>query len=191
MRRDVERRLAEGSRRFLSAFGDVDGRLDELQAHIGAMQATCADAEAQLVRTNDACAELLERAGSLRAQRYIPLFSHEVAAYTHRKPRADVQQKQTIATLFLARFTLSEAETAALTSRDVPVGSRFFNAMDKAARVRADCRVLMAGEEGPTQAGSAALPPLRTAQLTRAQAGHHGDDGGPARARLRQDGTRS
>jgi hypothetical protein len=69
MRRDVERRLAEGSRRFLSAFGDVDGRLDELQAHIGAMQATCADADAQLARTNDACAELLERAGSLRAQR--------------------------------------------------------------------------------------------------------------------------
>jgi hypothetical protein len=69
MRRDVERRLADGSRRFLTAFGDVDGRLDELQAHTGAMQATCADAEAQLARTNDACAELLERAGSLRAQR--------------------------------------------------------------------------------------------------------------------------
>jgi hypothetical protein len=69
MRRDVERRLADGSRRLLAAFGDVDGRLDELQAHIGAMQTTCADAEAQLARTNDACAELLERAGSLRAQR--------------------------------------------------------------------------------------------------------------------------
>jgi hypothetical protein len=52
----------------------------------------------------------------------------------------DVQQKQTIVTLFLARFTLSEAETAALTSRDVPVGGRFFtNAMDKVVRVCADC----------------------------------------------------
>jgi hypothetical protein len=32
MRRDVERRLADGSRRFLAAFGDVDDRLDELRS---------------------------------------------------------------------------------------------------------------------------------------------------------------
>jgi hypothetical protein len=87
MRRDVERRLADGSRRFLAAFGDVDDvrihppmrawpwltralqKLDELQAQIGAMKASCADAEAQLAHTNDACRDLLERAGSLREQR--------------------------------------------------------------------------------------------------------------------------
>ena len=42
----------------------------------------------------------------------------------------------------------------ALTSRDVPVGARFFVAMDKTEKIRNDCRVLMAGEEGATQAGS-------------------------------------
>jgi hypothetical protein len=40
-----------------------------------------------------------------------------------------------------------------MTSRDIPVGQRFFQAMDKTERIRTDCRVLMAGEDGPTQAG--------------------------------------
>jgi hypothetical protein len=56
-------------------------------------------------------------------------------------------------TLFLGRFTLSDEELEALTSRDVPVGPRFFEAMDKTERIRDDCRVLMAGEDGPTKAG--------------------------------------
>ena len=38
-------------------------------------------------------------------------------------------------------------------ARDVPVGSRFFAAMDKAEKVRDDCRVLMTGDEGDTKAG--------------------------------------
>ena len=41
----------------------------------------------------------------------------------------------------------------AITSREIPVGKRFFSAMDKAERIRNDCRVLMAGEDGPTRAG--------------------------------------
>lgn len=64
-----------------------------------------------------------------------------------------MQVQKSIVSLFLARFTLSEEETEALTSRDVPVGKRFFQAMDKTEQIREDCRVLMAGEDGPTKAG--------------------------------------
>ena len=50
-------------------------------------------------------------------------------------------------------FTLTDEETEIVTSRDVPVGPRFFNTMDKTERIRQDCEVLMAGEDGPTQVG--------------------------------------
>ena len=61
--------------------------------------------------------------------------------------------KQSIVTMFLSRFTLTDEETEIVTSRDVPVGPRFFNTMDKTERIRQDCEVLMAGEDGPTQVG--------------------------------------
>jgi len=67
--------------------------------------------------------------------------------------RQDVEDKKTIISLFLARFTLTEAEVEALTSRDVPIGQRFFEAMDRTEKIREDCRVLMSGEDGPTKAG--------------------------------------
>jgi hypothetical protein len=40
--------------------------------------------------------------------------------------RQDVEDKKTIISLFLARFTLTEAEVEALTSRDVPIGQTVF-----------------------------------------------------------------
>ncbi|KAK7064568.1 E3 ubiquitin-protein ligase PEP5 [Favolaschia claudopus] len=135
LRRDMERKLAEGSHQFLKAFGEVDQKLEELQQHIAAMHASCDEAETQLKLTNDASATVLERAGSLSEERQV------------------VENKKSIVTLFLSRFTLNEEEVEAVTSRDVPVGPRFFQAMDKTERIRTDCRVLMAGEHGPTQAG--------------------------------------
>jgi len=53
----------------------------------------------------------------------------------------------------LTRFTLSDSEAEAIASGEVPVGPQFFAAMDKAQRIREDCRVLMTGEEHPSQAG--------------------------------------
>ncbi|KAA1469161.1 oligomeric complex COG6 [Dentipellis sp. KUC8613] len=135
LRRDIETKLAEGSQKFLNAFGEVDRKLDALQEHITAMRLRCDEAETQLQSTNDACRSLLDRAGSLREQ------------------RQDINRKQSIVNLFLERFTLDENEIEALTSGEVPVGSRFFAAMDKTQRIREDCRVLMAGEEKPSQAG--------------------------------------
>lgn len=99
------------------------------------MRLRCDEAEAQLYISTAASKPLLERASSLR------------------RSQAEVQARVTVLDAFLARFTLSEEETDAMISRDVPVGPRFFEAMDRTERVRNDCRVLMAGEDGPTQAG--------------------------------------
>lgn len=71
--------------------------------------------------------------------------------------RQEVEIKKSIVNLFLARFTLTEDEVEAMTSRDVPLGKTFFQAMDKTEQIRDECRVLMAGEEGPTKAGCVAL----------------------------------
>ena len=65
----------------------------------------------------------------------------------------EVEDKKTFITLFLTRFTLDEAEVEALPSRDISIGQRFFDAMDKTERIREDCRVLMAEEDGSTKAG--------------------------------------
>jgi hypothetical protein len=55
---------------------------------------------------------------------------------------------------FLTRFTLTDAELRALTSRDVPVGPELFAAMEKTELIRSDCRVLLAGEaDAAAQAG--------------------------------------
>jgi hypothetical protein len=64
-----------------------------------------------------------------------------------------VEEKKTIITLFVKRFTLSDTEIEAITSREVPVSPSFFEAMDRTERIREDCRVLMAGEDGSTKAG--------------------------------------
>ncbi|EDR06395.1 uncharacterized protein LACBIDRAFT_190965 [Laccaria bicolor S238N-H82] len=135
MRKGMENKLMEGSQRFVKALMEVDQKLSDLQKHVAAMQASCDEAEKQLSLSNEASQMLLERAGSLRDE------------------RREVEDKKSIITLFLARFTLSEGEVEAITSRDVPVSERFFDAMGKTERIREDCRVLMAGEDGPTKAG--------------------------------------
>ncbi|PSR77610.1 hypothetical protein PHLCEN_2v7800 [Hermanssonia centrifuga] len=135
LKKDVESKLAESSRRFLTAFAEVDKQLDTLQEYIGAMRLRCDDAQSQLGETNEACKALLDRAGSLREQ------------------RQEISTRQSMVMVFLSRFTLTPEDVEAITSREVPVGKRFFNAMNKAERIRNDCRVLMAGEEGPTKAG--------------------------------------
>ncbi|KAF8065376.1 oligomeric Golgi complex subunit 6 [Lyophyllum atratum] len=135
LRRDMESKLTEGSEQFLRAFGEVDQKLDELQKHIKAMQLSCDDAEHHLQLTTESSITLLERAGSLREERF------------------EVENKKSIVTAFLSRFTLTEAEVDIIMSRDEPVGQRFFEAMDKTERIRDDCRILMSGEDGPTKAG--------------------------------------
>lgn len=135
LKTDVQAKLAESSRKFLNAFAEVDKQLDTLQEHIGTMRTKCDEAQEQLQKTNEGCKSLLDRAGSLREQ------------------RQEIATRQSIITLFLSRFTLTTDEAEAITSREVPIGKRFFAAMSKAEQIRDDCQVLMAGEDGPTTAG--------------------------------------
>jgi hypothetical protein len=117
------------------------------------MRHQCDEAEAQLRLTSSSSATLLERASALREERSVfSISSHACLLHTLLHSH-QVETRKSILTLFLSRFTLSDAEVAALTSRDVPVGQRFFDAMDRTERIRHDCTVLMAGEDGPTQAG--------------------------------------
>lgn len=64
-----------------------------------------------------------------------------------------MEDKKSIINLFLKKFTLTEQEVEIVKSRETPIGSKFFQTMEKAEKIRDDCRVLMAGEDGPTQSG--------------------------------------
>ncbi|CAE6537103.1 unnamed protein product [Rhizoctonia solani] len=135
LQRDVEGKLADGGRKFLEAFGEVDKKLDVLRDHVQVMNSQCEAMETRLRTTNQSCKYLLERAEGLRAQQQTTGTRQEIIA------------------LFLDRFTLSAMELEAITSRDVSVGRQMFDAMDKLERIREDCRVLMTGEGGETKAG--------------------------------------
>ena len=130
-----------------------DQKLCELQTHVAAMKASCDEAETQLALTNESSKMLLERAGNLRDERLASCLTFLLDGVDWTYDRQDVEDKKTIITLFLARFTLDESEIEALMSRDIPIGQQFFDAMDKTERIREDCRVLMAGEDGSTKAG--------------------------------------
>ncbi|KAI5479514.1 component of oligomeric golgi complex 6 [Pseudohyphozyma bogoriensis] len=136
LRKEVDGRMAEGSREFLEAFSKVNDKLSMLQSHLDAMHVCCDEVQTQLEKANTGTRYLLEHAEGLRQQ------------------RATTTVQQTLVHLFLNRFTLTDAELDALTSREIPVGPELFDAMDKVERIRADCRALLSGEAGEgTQAG--------------------------------------
>ena len=61
--------------------------------------------------------------------------------------RQEAEDKKTIITLFLARFTRDRGT-------HILIDQQIFDAMDKTERIREDdCRVLMAAEDGSTKAG--------------------------------------
>ncbi|KAE9384073.1 hypothetical protein BT96DRAFT_950821 [Gymnopus androsaceus JB14] len=125
--------------------GQPKERLVAVQKQVSAMHISLEESEKHLQLMNEASKSLLDWAGNLREE-------------------MEVQVQKSIVSLFLARFTLSEEETEALTSRNVPVGKRFFQAMDKMEQIREDCCVLMAGEDGPMKAGLDATPSLKLVQ---------------------------
>ncbi|KAK4686174.1 conserved oligomeric Golgi complex subunit 6, partial [Tremellales sp. Uapishka_1] len=130
LKRDVEKKMAGGSQRFLEAFGEVDNKLDVLREHMRDMQVRCDQVQSELDLANNGTKYLLERADGLRSQ------------------RASAQLRATIISLFLARFTLSSTELDALTSRDVPVGQSLFDALDRVEKIRQDCQALLVGSGG-------------------------------------------
>ncbi|KAJ8522928.1 hypothetical protein ONZ45_g610 [Pleurotus djamor] len=135
LKKDMENKLAEGSRDFLNALGEVSKTLQTLQEHIDALHVGCDEAETQLAFTQESSKSILEHAGNLNIE------------------RTQVERKISVVELFLAKFTLSEDEIQSLTSPEASVGQSFFQTMDKTERIRDDCMILMSGEEGPTKAG--------------------------------------
>ncbi|BGP43615.1 Golgi transport complex subunit 6 [Rhodotorula kratochvilovae] len=136
LRKEVDGKMAQGSREFLDAFSEVNDKLSMLQSHLDAMHVCCDEVQTELDKANQGTRYLLEHAEGLRQQ------------------RATTTVQQSLVHVFLSRFTLTDAELRALTSREVPVGPELFAAMDKTERIRADCRALLSGEAGEgTQAG--------------------------------------
>lgn len=196
LRKEVDKRMAQGSRQFLDAFSDVNDvshccptaslalpclpreltrlptsfleqKLANLQSHLDAMHVCCNEVQEQLDQANTGTRYLLEHAQGLRSQRFVLSSSLLFSADLHPEPySASTTTQQTLLHLFLTRFTLSDAELRALTSRDVPVGRELFDAMDKTERIRMDCRALLSGEAGEgTQAGYVLFsPPARAAR---------------------------
>jgi hypothetical protein len=62
-------------------------------------------------------------------------------------------RRQSIVSLFLSQFNLTEAESEAIISRDIPVGKRMFDAMERTEKIRDNCQILLGGEGGSTNAG--------------------------------------
>ncbi|GAA99503.1 uncharacterized protein L969DRAFT_93961 [Mixia osmundae IAM 14324] len=136
LRREVERRMQLESKKFLEAFAQVNSDLSSLQSHVDEMHSACSDVEQRLKSAHDSTRHLLEHADGLRQQRTI------------------TTQRQLLADVFTARFTLDDDELRLLNSREVNVGPSLFAVMDKVERIRQDCRVLMGGESGTSsQAG--------------------------------------
>ena len=78
---------------------------------------------------------------------------HPVLGLIQLTSSASAQLRATLITLFLSRFTLSEEEKTALTSRDVTVGPAVFAALDRVEAIRQDSQALLSGDEERMQAG--------------------------------------
>lgn len=92
------------------------------------MHTTVDTVQSQLSQANSGTKHLLSSAASLRAERLA------------------TADRQAIVAVFLRRFTLSEREVKAMTSREVPVGRELFEAIERTEAIRRDCRVLLSGE---------------------------------------------
>ncbi|KAG0149204.1 hypothetical protein CROQUDRAFT_40183 [Cronartium quercuum f. sp. fusiforme G11] len=103
------------------------------------MHECCDTAQEKLAVANQGTKYLLEHAEGLR------------------KESQSTAHKQLLTTVFLHRFTLTDAEIQALTTRDVQVNRYLFSAMDHCERIRSDCAALLTGDLSPGEAETAGL----------------------------------
>jgi hypothetical protein len=80
------------------------------------------------------------------------IFCHE-----KKKKREAVAAKQTIVKAFLEKFTLTESEIQALTSQEVQVSWKIFEAMDHCEQIRSDCAILLTGDSESPKSETAGL----------------------------------
>lgn len=103
------------------------------------MHECCDEAQEKLIAANQGTKYLLEHADGLR------------------KASQSTANKQLLAKVFLHRFTLTEPEIQALTTRDVKVNRHLFSAMDHCERIRSDCAALLTGDLTPAETETAGL----------------------------------
>lgn len=135
---DAQRDLLAAGDQYVEALSTVDAALSEVQAQITSMRVTCDSVDQQLTMANNSTRYLLEQAEGLQRQ------------------KTTTEQQRALLDLFLARFTLRDAEKEVISKRDAPVDSKLFAAMDRLSEIRSDCRSLLEGGEelgGGTRAG--------------------------------------
>ncbi|PLW36616.1 hypothetical protein PCASD_11358 [Puccinia coronata f. sp. avenae] len=139
LRRIVEQHIRNRSREFLNVFSGLNNDLIDLQSHLDQMKECCDEIQDNLKTANSATKYLLEHAEGLRKE------GEAVAA------------KQTIVKAFLEKFTLTESEIQALTSQEVQVSWKIFEAMDHCEQIRSDCAILLTGDSESPKSETAGL----------------------------------
>ncbi|TPX69235.1 hypothetical protein SpCBS45565_g02494 [Spizellomyces sp. 'palustris'] len=128
LRGDLERRVMATNERFLDAFDVVAQRVRAMEAEMKYMNDCCSEMEERLRSTSNETAHLMKQTHELK---------EESKRCTVRKAIVDV---------FLARFTLSDAELFTLTSPNQYVGAEFFNALKHLQKISDDCKALLVTE---------------------------------------------
>ncbi|CAN7992786.1 unnamed protein product [Ixodes hexagonus] len=124
LRGDLEKRSLAINEQFLQSFGDVKASLDALCTDMSAMSAACQGMMARLQATRSQTDTLMSRSAALRAQ------------------AQKLDERQALAGAFLHAFQLSPEELQALRSGS-PGDERFFDALARAGRIHADCKLLL------------------------------------------------
>lgn len=129
LEKDIRHRVLAATDNILAVVKGVDDGLVRLSQDVAAMYTSCDTMQDKLDAAQGSSHYLVEHAEGLERQRAAALTQVQVAK------------------LFLSRFTLSDAECAAIYSREVRVGTDLFEAMDRLLRIRDECRILLQGSE--------------------------------------------
>ncbi|KAI8913977.1 oligomeric Golgi complex subunit 6 [Powellomyces hirtus] len=128
LRGDVERRVMATNERFLVAFDVVTKKVQLMEQEMQNMNACCKEMEEKLHLATSETSHLIKQTHELKAQ----------------SKRCSV--RRAIVDVFLARFTLSDAEVALLTAPNQQVGVEFFDALKHLERISEDCKALLVTE---------------------------------------------
>ena len=123
LRGQIERRNVEISQSLLTLFGDVQSELTDVERTVGDMRRTCSELDARLQRTKELSGKLIQQTDGLAKQ-------HET-----------LQAERVVASQFLARFQLTEAELDALKASELR--APFFDALERVRAVHNDVSVNM------------------------------------------------
>ncbi|KAK3932086.1 Conserved oligomeric Golgi complex subunit 6 [Frankliniella fusca] len=127
LRSKIEKRSLAINEEFLSAFTKVKDALDTVYNDVVSIDSEVRGMNMHLQATRAQTYQLIEHTTQLQAQRKKLSMEHDVAC------------------AFLERYQLSPTELTVLhgSTRDSPITSEFFSALQHAQTIHADCRTLM------------------------------------------------